>query len=118
PSCPCCPPRFLPDPAPRGRGGADGGSCDGGSDEFRELRFKRRSSSATRASSRSFVSTSRRFASTSSSSRNSNATAVSRSPSRIASASARPTQKRSPHDQRSLQRAERLLRQPHLQGFP
>src|SRR6266511_2968371 len=79
----------LPAPSPRGRGGADGGSCDGGNDEFRELRFSRRSSSATRASRRSFASTSRWFASTSSSSRSSKPTAVSRSPSRIASASAR-----------------------------
>ena len=82
PSCPGWPPRPRPDPFPPGRGGADGGSCDGGSDEFRELRFSRRSSSATRASSRW-------FASTSSPTRNNNAIAVSRSPSRIASASAR-----------------------------
>jgi len=33
-------------------GGTDGGSCDGGSDEFRELRFNRRSSPPSRASSR------------------------------------------------------------------
>lgn len=91
PSCPCCPPRLRPDPFPRGRGGADGGSCDGGNDESRELRFSRRSSSATRASRRSFAPTSRWFASTSSSSRSSNPIAVSRSPSRIASASARST---------------------------
>ena len=49
------PPR--PERFPPGRGGADGGSCEGGSDEFRELRFSRRSSSATRASSRWFAST-------------------------------------------------------------
>jgi hypothetical protein len=102
PSCPCCPPRFRPDPSPRGRRGADGGSCEGGSDEFRELRFRRRSSSATRASSRSFASTRRWFASTSSSSRSNNPTAVSRSPSRIASASARSTQNRSPPGRGSL----------------
>src|SRR6266508_4329447 len=54
----------------------------GGRDELRELRLSRRSSSATRASSR-------RFASTSSPIRISSATAASRSPSRIASASAR-----------------------------
>jgi transposase len=66
-------------------------SRDGGSDELRELRFRRRSSSATRASSRSFASTSRWFASASSSSRSSNPKALSRSPSRIASASARST---------------------------
>ena len=58
PSCPGWPPRLRPDRFPPGRGGADGGSCDGGSDEFRELRFSRRSSSATRASSRWFASTS------------------------------------------------------------
>jgi hypothetical protein len=52
PSCPSWPPRPRPDPFPRGRGGVDGGSCDGGSDEFRELRLSRRSSSPTRASSR------------------------------------------------------------------
>ena len=108
PSCPCCPPRSRPEPFPPGRGGADGGSCDGGSDEFRELRFSRRSSSATRASSRSFASTSRWFASTSSSSRSNNPTAVSRSPSRIASASARSTQTRSPPGPRSL---------PHLNAY-
>jgi hypothetical protein len=35
---------------------ADGGSCDGAGGEFREPRFSRRSSSATRASSRWFAS--------------------------------------------------------------
>jgi hypothetical protein len=65
-----------------GPGGTEGGSCDGGSDELRELRFRRRSSSTTRASSRW-------FASTSSPTRISSATAVSRSPSKMDSASAR-----------------------------
>src|SRR5207247_10503024 len=88
--------------------GADGGSCDGGSDEFRELRSRRRSSSPTRASSRSFASTRRWFASTSSSSRSNSPTAVSRSPSRIASASARSTQNRSPPGHGSL---------PHLNAY-
>src|SRR5207244_4965824 len=69
-------------PGRAARGGTDGGSCDGGSDELRERRLSRRSSSAPRASSR-------RFDSTSSPIRNNSATAVSRSPSRIASASAR-----------------------------
>jgi hypothetical protein len=69
-------------------------------DEFRELRLSRRSSSATRASSRW-------FASTSSPTRNNNATAVSRSPSRIASASARSTAQDSPPAHGSLPR-ERL----------
>jgi hypothetical protein len=74
--------RARPKPGWREGGGAEGGSCDGGNDEFRDLRFSRRSSSATRASSRG-------FASTSSPTRNNNAIAASRSPSRIASASAR-----------------------------
>ena len=97
PSCPGWPPRLRPEPVRPGRGGAQGGSCDGESDELRELRFSRRSSSATRASNR-------RFASTSSPTRINNATAVSRSPSRIASASARSTPPRSPHRHGSLQR--------------
>jgi len=87
PSCPGWPPRLRPEPGRRGRGGAEGGSCEGGSDELCELRLSRSSSSATRASSRP-------FASTSSPIRNSSATAVSRSPSRIASASCRST----PHE--------------------
>ena len=59
-TCPHAPAaRHVADPNgfPPGRGGADGGSCDGGNDEFRELRFNRRSSSPTRASSRPFAST-------------------------------------------------------------
>src|SRR6266511_1376102 len=84
PSWPPWPPGLRPEPCWRGRGGAEGGSCEGGSEEFRELRLSRRSNSATRASSR-------RFASTSSPTRTSSAIAVSRSPSRIASASARST---------------------------
>ena len=82
PSCPGWPPGVRPEPGRRGRGAADGGSCDGGSDELRELRLSRRSSSTTRASSR-------RFASTNSPTRKSSATALSRSPSRIASTSTR-----------------------------
>src|SRR5262249_15646108 len=101
PSCPYWPPRFRPDSFPRGRGGAEGGSCDGGSDEFRELRFKRHSSSATRPSSRP-------FASTNSPTRNNKAIAVSRSPSRIASASARSTRDHSPPRPWSL---------PHLNAY-
>ncbi len=97
-----------PDRFPPGRGGADGGSWDGGSDEFRELRFSRRSSSPTRASSRW-------FASTSSPTRNNNAIAVSRSPSRIASASARSTPQGSPSGPRSLHRGERLPQNVDLQ---
>ena len=57
PSCPGWPPRVRPEPGRRGRGSAEGGSCDGGSNELRELRFSRRYSSATRASSRRFAST-------------------------------------------------------------
>jgi hypothetical protein len=90
PSCPGWPPGLGPLAGFFGRGGAEGGSCEGGNDEFRELRLSRRSSSATRASSRW-------FASTSSPSRVNSATAVSRSPSRIASASARSTPRSSTH---------------------
>jgi hypothetical protein len=84
PSCPGWPPGLRPLAGFVGRAGADGGSWEGGSEELRELRLRRCSSSATRASSR-------RFASISSPIRISSATAVSRSPSRIASASARST---------------------------
>jgi hypothetical protein len=84
PSCPSWPPGLRPLPGPFGRAGAEGGSWEGGSEELRELRLRRCSSSATRASSR-------RFASTSSPIFINRATAVSRSPSRIASASARST---------------------------
>jgi hypothetical protein len=72
PACPGWPPRSRPEPGRRGRGSADGGSCEGGSDELRELRLSRCSSSLTRASSR-------RFASSSSPIRISSETAVSRS---------------------------------------
>ena len=53
PSCPGWPPRARPEPGPPGRGGAEGGSCEGGSDELRELRRSRSSSFSTRASRRS-----------------------------------------------------------------
>ncbi len=77
PSCPGWPPGLRPLAGVLGRGGAEGGSCDGGSEELREERLSRCSSSPTRASSR-------RFATTSSSTRKSNVTAASWSPSRIA----------------------------------
>ena len=96
------PPRSRPDPLPRGRGAADGGSGDGGNDELRELRLNRRSSSPTRASRCSSASTSRWFISTNSSSRSNNPIAVSRSPSRTASASTRSTPDDSPPASGSL----------------
>jgi hypothetical protein len=54
PTCPGWPPGRPPEPGFRARGGAEGGSCEGGSDELRELRFSRCSSSLTRASSNWF----------------------------------------------------------------
>src|SRR6266545_767936 len=98
------PTRALPARTRRRRGRILGGR------NFRELRFSRRSSSATRASSRW-------FASTSSPTRSNNATAFSRSPSRIASASARSTPQGSPPGPRSLHRGERLLKCRHLQAL-
>ena len=96
PACALVPglaPRLRPEAGLGGRGGAEGGSCEGGSEELRELRLRRCSSSATRASSR-------RFASISSPTRSRKATAASRSPSRIASAWARsrPTQFAAPSE--------------------
>ena len=110
PSCPGWPPRPRSERVPPGRGGADGGSCDGGSDELRELRFSRRSSSTTRASSRW-------FASTSSPTRTSNVTAVSRPPSRIASASARSTPQNSPPASGSLPRVNAYCKRPISRDF-
>ena len=50
PSCPGCPPRFLPVGSLRGLAGAPGGSEDGGLWEFLESWFKRSSSLAMRTS--------------------------------------------------------------------
>jgi len=94
PSCPGWPPGLRPELGFRGRGGAEGGFWEGGSDELRELRLSRCSSSPTRASSR-------RFASISSPTCMSRTTAASRSPSRIASASARSMRASSPPRARS-----------------
>ena len=80
---------------PLERGGAVGGSWEGGSEELRECRLRRSSSSTRRASSR-------RFASISSPTRMRRASAVSRSWSSIASASARSMVPSSPSSGGSL----------------
>ena len=61
PSCPGWPPGLRPELGFRGRGGAEVGSWEGGSDELRELRRNRSSSFSTRASSRSYRASSARM---------------------------------------------------------
>ena len=82
PWCPRLPPGLRPESGVCGRGGAVGASWECGSEELREVRFRRCSRSVTRASRR-------RLASINSPIRRSRMIAVSQSPSIIASASAR-----------------------------